>query len=87
MVAGCRMLAAVSLNYQPGFDAGEINEIRRDRELTAKPEAATISAQPMPRMPFRIGWNPAQSPSAFHDCAITPHRGPQKSAYSPITAR
>ena len=44
---GIEVLAAIDLDDQLGFDAGEIHDVRTDRKLTSKPVAKKLPAPQM----------------------------------------
>jgi hypothetical protein len=73
MLAWRCVLAAVGFDDQPGFDAGEINKIRRYRKLTAKLEAKLVAPQEIPQTPLSLGWQPAEHSRALCDDAAASH--------------
>jgi hypothetical protein len=60
MLAWNRVLAAIRFDNHLGLDTSEIDKVRRNRELPAKPEAKLVPTQKMPEPPLGIGWAPAQ---------------------------
>jgi hypothetical protein len=62
------MLASVNLDDQSCFNTNEVANVRRDRVLAPKLEAAELAiSQEMPQPPFGVSLSAAQfSCSAFH---------------------
>jgi hypothetical protein len=55
VMAGQSMLAAIGLDDQPCFDASEVDNVRRDRELPAKAPAELSLAELTPEHTLSIG--------------------------------
>jgi hypothetical protein len=73
VLAWDRMLAPIGFNNQPGLDAGEIDKVRRDRKLTAKPKAELASVQQIPEPPLGVGRKPTQRASTSGDSPVASH--------------
>jgi len=66
LLGGGVMLAAVDLDDQPRFVAGEVSDKPADRHLTAKPPALVLPRpQHLPEPPLGFGHRTAQRPGAI----------------------
>jgi hypothetical protein len=55
VLTGFRMLAAIAFDDELRFNAGEIDDIGRDRKLASEAEAQLAVPQSSPQRPLRIG--------------------------------
>jgi hypothetical protein len=63
VIARTRVLAAIGLDDQPGFDASEIDDVGRDGELPTKAPSQPATTQLTPERVFGISQVSAQVPS------------------------